>query len=589
MRYSIQTIMKNSNGVFVRFKGLSFVLSVLFFLIFLPVGVAFASSGGGEGGATSTSMGHMMTNLVLQLAIIVIAARVLGIIFERYLKQPKVLGELVAGMLIGPYALGSLHIPFLGKPLFEIPAHALPVNPELYGFAVLASIILLFVSGLETDLPTFMRFSLVGTTVGLGGVILSFTCGDLIAVALIPNINSFMDPTALFLGTLSTATSVGITARILSEKRKMSSPEGVTILAAAVLDDVIGIILLAVVVGIVKVETSGGNVEWVHIGFITLKAFSFWIVFTVVGIFIAPRITKGLKWFQNMDAVAGAAFGLALFLAGLSEVAGLAMIIGAYIMGLSLSQTDIAHELQEHLSGLYNFFVPIFFCVMGMMVNFAAVLNIFFFGLIFSVVAVIAKMVGCSIPALLNGFTPRGALRVSAGMLPRGEVTLIVAGIGLSSGAIGQDMFGVAIMTLLLASIIAPPLLIKSFEGGSGYREDVKKETSHPLEQISLDFPNTYVADFMRNRILQTFRSEEFFVNRLDFNNQIYQIRKEDILITFTQEGTHIMLNMSPENQQLVRLILLEQILDLKEVLNGIQEMQSTDTMGADLLSGMFE
>ena len=357
-------------------------------------------------------------------------------------------------------------LPFLGGPLFPVYDGALPIQPELYGFAVHASIILLFLSGLETDLPTFLRFSGLGSIIGIGGVVVSFIFGDLTAVLFLPQVSSFMDPTALFLGTLSTATSVGITARILSEKRKMSSPEGVTILAAAVLDDVVGIILLAVVVGIAKAAEPGVDLDWGRIGMIAGKAFGFWLVCTVIGIAVAPRLTKGLKHFEGMDTIAGIAFGIALILAGLSETVGLAMIIGAYVTGLSLSQTDIAHEIRENLSGLYSFFVPIFFCVMGMMVDFSSLRPVIGFGIIYSIAAIAGKLVGCGVPSLLTGFNLRGAFRIGAGMLPRGEVTLIVAGIGLSSGAIGKDIFGVAIMTLLIASVTAPPLLIKSFEGG---------------------------------------------------------------------------------------------------------------------------
>lgn len=120
-------------------------------------------------------MTHLMTLLILQLSFIVIASRFLGWIFSRYLRQPKVLGELVAGMVVGPYALGQLRVPVLDSPLFPLPAGTLPVSPELYGFAVVASIVLLFFAGLETDLPTFLRFSMKGSLVGFGGVVVSFS------------------------------------------------------------------------------------------------------------------------------------------------------------------------------------------------------------------------------------------------------------------------------------------------------------------------------------------------------------------------------------------------------------------------------
>lgn len=557
---------------------------VLFVGMWSGSALALFASGSEEGG----ELGHLMTILVLQLAVIVIIARFFGILFERYLKQPRVLGELISGMVIGPYALGALKLPLIQQELFPLPDAVMPVSPELYGLAVIASIVLLFLAGLETDLPTFLRFSHIGSAVGLGGVVLSFFLGDVVAVLFLPGIDSFMHPTALFLGTLSTATSVGITARILSEKRKLSSPEGVTILAGAVLDDVIGIIILAVVVGIAKISQSGGQVDWGSIGLIALKAFGFWITLTVLGILFAKKISRSLKWLRNNDAMAGMALGIALFFAGLAEMAGLAMIIGAYVVGLSLSQTDMSNELRERLHGVYQFLVPVFFCVMGMMVNFSVLKDVFLFGLIYTACAVVGKMVGCGLPALLAGFNLRGALRIGAGMLPRGEVTLIVAGIGLSSGAIGQDIFGVAIMTLLIASVIAPPILIRSFEGGSGLRNKKLVREDESGCRIQLSFPSNHIADFIRMRILNAFQNEEFFVHRLNMGSLIYHIKKENVFITFIQKNRGIELTSDAENKNLVSLIVAEEILELKDLLAGIKDLDSPDGMCEALVSGLF-
>jgi len=533
-------------------------------------------------------MGQKMTLLVLQLALIVITARFFGIIFNRFFHQPRVLGELVAGMAIGPYALGAISLPFLNSPLFPRGEGFLPVTPELYGLAVIASIVLLFMSGLETDLPTFIRFSLVGTAVGVGGVVLSFFLGALIAVLLLPGVDSFISPAALFLGALSTATSVGITARVLNERRKMSSPEGVTILAGAVLDDVLGIVILAVVVGISRVQAGGSEVEWAHIGAIALKAFGFWIICTVLGILSANRLTRGLKWLRSNDAIAGVALGLALFLAGLAEMAGLAMIIGAYIMGLSLSQTDIASELRNRLHGVYNFLVPVFFCVMGMMVNFAAMKGILIFGLIYAAFAIMGKVVGCGVPAYLMGFNLRGAFRVGAGMLPRGEVTLIIASVGLSAGAIGADLFGVAIVTLLIANIIAPPILVKSFDGGSGLRKESLLKKEERGCRIKLEFPSPHIASFIRNRIIEAFENEEFFVHRLNIEGLIYHIKKEDIFITLQQKQGQIELSTSEENRALVSLIVMEEILALKDLFEAIEKVKRPEVVCEELAVGLL-
>ncbi len=532
-------------------------------------------------------MTHLMTVLVLQVAVLTLAAQGMGFFFEKKLRQPRVLGELAAGMIVGPYALGRIHIAFLHQPLFPVfPGETMHVTPELYAVAVLASIILLFLSGLETDLPTFLRFSGVGSAVGLSGVVVSFLFGNLITVLLVPSVTSMMDPAALFLGTLSTATSVGITARILSERRRMSSPEGVTILAAAVLDDVIGIVLIAIVVAIGRL--GGGGIDWGRIGVVAAKAFGFWIVATAAGIAFAPRLVRGLKRLHSVDVIVGTSFGLALLLAGLAETVGLAMIIGAYVTGLALSHTDVADEIRERMHGLYHYLVPLFFAVMGMMVDFAAVARVFVFGLIFSAVAIAGKLVGCGLPALAFGFNRRGALRIGAGMLPRGEVTLIVAGIGLSAGIIGPELFGVSVMTLLVGSIVAPPALIAAFRGGSGYRNADDKADAAQSTEVHLDLPTVSAADFIRARIIEAFRSEEFFVNRVDINSPIYRIRQDEKSITLVQRGSDISLVTAPENEQLVRLILVEEIVELKELFEGLQRLGDPGELGGSLLDGLL-
>ncbi|HIJ57887.1 MAG TPA: cation:proton antiporter, partial [Deltaproteobacteria bacterium] len=349
------------------------------------------------------------------------------------------------------------------------------------------------------------------------------------------------------------------------------------------------IIVLAVVVGVAKVSAAGGHVPWGNIGVIAAKAFGFWLICTVGGILLAPKLTKGLKRFKSMEMIAAVSFGISLFLSGLSEMAGLAMIIGAYVTGLSLSQTDISHEIQDRLQGVYDFMVPIFFCIMGMMVNFAAMKGVLFFGFIYILLAFTGKIVGCGLPALVSGFNLKGALRIGAGMLPRGEVTLIVAGIGLSSGAIGPDIFGVAIMTLLAASIIAPPFLVKTFHGESGYRSELEDQKADETTTIQLEFPGERIADFIRQQLLSGFRSEGFFARKMDRARYIYHLRKDDILITLAQEQCIITINASPEHEHFARLLMLEEVLSLKDFLLGLESMKNPDMMGAELVTGMFE
>jgi hypothetical protein len=226
---------------------------------------------------------------------------------------------------------------------------------------------------------------------------------------------------------------------------------------------------------------------------------------------------------------------------------------------------------------------------MGMMVNFKALSGVLTFGLLFTACAIVGKIIGCGLPAWLMGFNLRGAFRVGAGMLPRGEVTLIIAGIGLSSGTISQDLFGVAILTLLIASVIAPPLLIKSFQGGGGLRSRMEVKEQEQGCHIELNFPSVHMATFIASRIRLAFRNEEFYVHELNIEEKIYQIRKEDISITLLQKNKKIELNSSYENTHLVSLIVMEEILELKELLQGIDKLRSPEGLCTELASCLFD
>jgi Kef-type K+ transport system membrane component KefB len=319
-------------------------------------------------------------HLLAQLGFMLLVAKLFGEVFERYLKQSPVLGELVGGMIIGPYALGHLiHIPGMHEPLFAIPhghAGGIPLSPELWGVAQLAAVLLLFGAGLETDFSLFLRFGLPAFVVAMGGVIFPFFFGVFLTIAF-GYANSVMHPSALFMGAVMTATSVGITARVLSELGRLGTPEGVTILAAAVIDDVLGIIVLAIVTSIVQV----GEVEAIELGKIAIKAFGFWLILTGILVAIAPTLAKIFRRFKGEGALIGLALALCFLIASLTESVGkLAMIIGAYALGLAFSRTELREDLEHALRPLIHGLVPVFFVAMGMLVNFSAMSHAFWFG-----------------------------------------------------------------------------------------------------------------------------------------------------------------------------------------------------------------
>ena len=439
----------------------------------------------------------IVAQLLLELAVILIFAKIGGEVFERYLKIPAVLGELVAGIIISPFALGGVDFGFFG-PLFEVPLESnghggtvlssLPVEPQIFFVAQLAAVILLFEAGLETNRTQFMKWARPASAVATGGVVLPFVLGFFATILFgFASFDSIHDMApALFIGAIMTATSVGITARVLADIRRLDSPEGVTVLAAAVIDDVLGIIVLAVVIGIV----DGGDVTAGSVALIFVKAVGFWLGLTIIGSMVSKHISRAILWFRSAGSHVALTLALAFAAAGIAELGfGLAMIIGSYSLGLALSDTELKHEIESGMRQINNFLVPIFFCVIGMQADLTAfggegvygsIGQAISFAAVLSLLAIVSKIAGSGLPAMLVGFNRRGAWRVGVGMLPRGEVALIVAGIGLTSGVIARDEFGVAIIMTVVTTVLAPILLIPAFRGGSGLRRRLQGATAEP-------------------------------------------------------------------------------------------------------------
>ncbi len=538
------------------------------------------------------SVSAQIAFLAIQLGVIIFASRLCGRLAQK-LKTPPVLGELVAGILIGPYLLGAvnLHLPGFEHGLFPLAqGSGIPVSLPLYGIAMLGSIILLFMSGLETDLRMFFRYSVAGTLVGMGGVVFSFAFGAVMGMVALHA--PFMDPRCLFLGILSTATSVGITARILSERKSIDSPEGTTILAAAVIDDVLGIICLAVVVGIVG-ATGGGRIDWTHIELIAVKSVGIWLGATALGLLVAHRVAGFLKRFRPSAVFGMLAFALALIIAGAFEQVGLAMIVGAYVMGLSLSKTDISFSVQRALRGVYDFLVPVFFVVMGMLVDVrvlgdAQVLKL---GLIYSVLAILAKIIGCALPALFMNFNALGALRIGVGMIPRGEVALIIAGIGATtymtaaSGRvpiIGPRLFGVAIIMTLATTLVAPPLLslVLAIRKKGVRREQSNSGTRHTV----YNFPSEQVADFLLRMLIDNFRNEGFRHSEVDRDGGLTHFRREGVTFTLQITGTSFDFESSPSEVLLIRTVMYETIVELYRTISKLEQLAAPEAFGDAVL-----
>ena len=569
-----------------------------------------------------------MMFLVLQIGIIIFAAKLGGSIASVF-KLPSILGELGAGIAIGPWALGGIPIGngifqnglFNGAALKAMNAVATgeptqmfgtiagagkmfdATSPALYGIATLASIILLFLSGLETNLKMFLRYSFVGSLVGMGGVIFSFLFGDVCAVILLPKFfpdafreltsmpfgQAFMQAAPMYMGIMSTATSVGITARILSERKKMDSEEGVTIMAGAVIDDVLGLIVLAIGNGIIVATQASASsagapigVPWSKIGMVAVQAFGVWLGATLIGVLMARKISWLLKLFKSPQAIATLAFGLSMILAGFFEFMGLAMIIGAYVMGLALSRTDLKHMIQKTLSPVYTFLVPIFFCVMGMMVDINALMSkpVLVFGGIYTALAIFAKVIGCALPSWFCGFNFLGGMRVGAGMVPRGEVALIIAGLGLSNGFLSQEIFGIGIMMTLVTTVIAPPALVGLFVPKKrGVRNP--QTSMDDSREIVFDLPNQQIAEIMQNKLVDEFRHEGFFTIQLAYDNNmsIWEISMDKVELSLHWENKEIRIECTPSEEAVVHQAWMEVVSQINELTQTLAKIKKRNSV----------
>ncbi len=413
-----------------------------------------------------------VTHLVFQLGFILILAKLGGELFTRFLKLPAVIGELLVGVAIGPYALGnyinlSKIIPGSGLgilfPKPDVPTDA--ISLELFSISEIAVIVLLFFVGLETNLGQFIRYAKPGSVIALGGVVAPFILG-VVATIMFGYADGIGSAEALFMGAAMTATSVGITARVLSEQKKLATPEGVTIMAAAVIDDILGILILTLAVGV----ADTGAVSLIDILIVGGKAAGFLVVWFGGGLLVSRYVSKFILSLRVTGAAVVISLGLAVLSSGLAESFGLAFIIGAYATGLALSGTKLAEVLVHSPVGddsggrkldppfvvLHDALVPIFFVVQGMQVDVTLFGGVIVFGLVLSALAIVSKVFGSGLPALGLGFNTLGASRIGFGMLPRGEVALIIAGIGLSKGVIGGELFGVTVFMTIVTTLLAP-------------------------------------------------------------------------------------------------------------------------------------
>lgn len=402
---------------------------------------------------------HLDPTVLIGVAAILVAAKIGGEIFER-LKQPGVLGELCAGIVIGNLVLFG----FTG-------AEPLKTNETIAALAELGVIILLFEVGLESDLKEMVEVGWSSLLVAVVGVVAPFFLGWAVSAYFVPEESRLVH---IFIGATLCATSVGITARVFKDLGKLATREARIILGAAVIDDVLGLLILATVAGAIRAAASGGVLSLLDVGMIAAKSLLFLVAAIAIGHVLMPRVLRGAGRLETRGVLLTLAISFCLFLAWAASKVELAPIVGAFAAGLILDEVHYRpkggrteRDLNDLLQPVSTVLVPIFFVLMGLKVDLRLFvrLDILGFAATLTIAAIVGKQV-CGLAVLDRGVN---RVAVGLGMIPRGEVGLIFAGIGatlmlptsagVNEPVINAATFGAVVIMVIITTLVTPPSL----------------------------------------------------------------------------------------------------------------------------------
>jgi len=387
-------------------------------------------------------------HVLISLSVLLFAAKIFAEIFNK-LKLPAVLGELVAGIIVGPFALGSIPI-FDGKPLVIL-------NETVLQIGQIAGIVILFIAGLQITPKEFLRGGVASFTIGACGVIVPFFLGYYVFTLFgLQGLQSILIATAL------TATSVAISVSVLTQFGKMQTKEAKVILGAAVVDDILAIAVLSVVVTMVQTGNLSPNI--VDIILLALKILGIFAALLIGAIIIMPKIVHAEKLWKARGSIEGIVTASFFGASAIAAAVGLSPIVGSFSVGMAVASTRIIKRVEGYVDKLEIIFGPLFFAIIGAQVNLTGVnIEVLILSAIVVIVAVISKLVGCGLPSLLFLRDKSKAMIVGIGMISRGEVGLIVAGIGVTSGALSSNIYTTIIIMIAITTLVTPVWLKKAY------------------------------------------------------------------------------------------------------------------------------
>jgi Kef-type K+ transport system membrane component KefB len=392
--------------------------------------------------------GEALIHVLISLAILLFAAKIFAELFNK-LRLPAVLGELVAGIIVGPFALGALPL-FDGKPIVVL-------SETVREIGELSGVVILFIAGLQITPKEFLKGGAASFTIGACGVVVPFFVGyyafTLFGLAALQSI---------LIATALTATSIAISVRVLTELGKMQTMEARLILGAAIVDDILAIAVLSVVTTMVQTGDMTPNI--IDITFLILKILGIFAALLIGAIFIVPKILHAERLWKSRGSIEGIVTASFFGASGIAALVGLSPIVGAFAVGMAVASSRIIRRVEEYVDKLEIIFAPLFFAIIGAQVDLTGVnLNVLYLSSIIIIVAIVTKLIGCGLPAMIFLKDRTKSLKVGIGMISRGEIGLIVAGIGVTSGALSSNIYTTVIIMVAITTIITPIWLKKAY------------------------------------------------------------------------------------------------------------------------------
>ena len=400
-------------------------------------------------------------HLMISLGILLFAAKLMAELFHR-IKLPVVLGELLAGIIVGPFAIGALPL-FNGEPLVVL-------DETLLSIGEISAVVILFIAGLEITPREFLRGGAAAFAVGSIGVIVPFFVGFYAFAAFgIEVLQSILIATAL------TATSIAISIQVLTELGRMQSKEARLILGAAIVDDILAIAALSVVV--TMVQTGNTEPAILDITLLIMQVLGTFAAILIVSVLVIPRVLHTERLWKSKGSLEGIVTAAFFAAAGIAAFLGLSPIVGAFAIGMAVASTRIIKQVHEYVDKLQIIFAPLFFAIIGAQVDLRGVnVDVLYIAGIMIAIAVVTKLIGTGLPSMIFLKDRGKAMKVGIGMISRGEVGLIVAGVGVSSGALSNDIY-TAIIIMVAATTIITPIWLKF-----SYRDE-SLEPAVPLDK----------------------------------------------------------------------------------------------------------